>query len=687
MYKKIFYFLLTLIILNFSNAFAGKIKIGTEGAYPPWNTKDANGNLSGFEVELAYELCHIMKHDCEIVQQDWDGTIPALKMKKFDAIMSGMSITDERLKVINFSQGYADEVASFAVNSKQFINTIDSINFNKKLNSKEKKSISILKEFLNGKTVCVQAATIHHGFLESGIFDNIKIRTYSSFEEVGTNLLKGNCQAGLAAAIAFIDYSEKTNKNLNLIGPKFSGGHFGNGVGVGVRKEDKKLLKQFNKAIKIANKRGIIQKLSVKWFGYNSSMEGLDYIANLKQIPKVQNKILEIAKEEKPVTQKKVDNSTSEIVKKTEDIFKPDTTAIDKIKPEIIINNELIFDNPEFTLKGSVIDEGGSGNVYLFIQTTGEKRQRVNLKNGVFEISRFSLDNQEYTLTAIDGSNNKFSKKINVKIKLKNDQNLVNQYNELKPLKITKKNLKRVAIIIGIENYESTKVKALYANKDAKLFSYFANKSLGVSEPNIKLLIDDEATRLNTILALKRWLPKKIIKNETELFIFFSGHGYPAKDGAYIIPYNGDPRILEESALSQKYIINQIMKFKPKSVTMFFDACYSGQSNTGEALVAGLKPLKIVTQEGEIPKIVNIFSSSKIDQTSSTINEAKHGIFSYYLMKGLQGDADQDKNQEITNSELSKYLKKNISEEALKQNHDQEPTINTKNPNQVIMKF
>ena len=687
MNKKIFYFLLTFIIINFSNAFAGKIKIGTEGAYPPWNTKDVNGNLTGFEVELAYELCNIMKYDCEIVQQDWDGTIPALKKKKFDAIMSGMSITNERLKVINFSQGYADEVASFAVNSNQFINTIDSINFNKKLNTKEKKSISLLKDFLNGKTACVQAATIHHNFLSSGVFGNLRIRAYSSFEDVGINLLKGNCQVGLAAAIQFIDYSEKKNKNLNLIGPKFSGGPFGNGVGVGIRKEDKKLLKQFNKAIKIANDRGITQRLSVKWFGYNSSMEGLDYIANLKQTPKIENKILEVAKEEKPVTQKNVENTTSEIVKKTKDTFKPDTNTIDNIKPKIIINNDLVFDNPEFVLKGSVIDEGGSENIYLFIQTKGEKRQRVNLKNGKFEISRFSLDNQEYTLTAIDGSNNKFSKKINVKIELKNEQNLANQYDELKPLKITKKNPKRVAIIIGIENYEATKVKALYANKDAKLFSYFANKSLGVTESNIKLLIDDEATRLNTILAMKRWLPKKIIKNETELFIFFSGHGYPAKDGAYIIPYNGDPRILEESALSQKYIINQIMKFEPKSVTMFFDACYSGQSNTGEALVAGLKPLKIVAEEGTIPEIVNIFSSSKIDQTSSTIKEAKHGIFSYYLMKGLQGDADQDKNQQITNLELSKYLKKHISDEALKQNHDQEPMINTKKPNQVIMKF
>ena len=101
--------------LIIGNVSAEKIKIGTEGAYPPWNSKDASGNLIGFEVELAQELCKIMKYECTIVEQDWDGMIPALVMRKFDAIMAGMSITDERKKTITFSQGYADEVASLAV--------------------------------------------------------------------------------------------------------------------------------------------------------------------------------------------------------------------------------------------------------------------------------------------------------------------------------------------------------------------------------------------------------------------------------------------------------------------------------------------------------------------------------------------------------------------------------------------
>ena len=106
--KNIFKFFLSSIsalAILFSSAQAESIRIGTEGAYPPWNAKDESGKLIGFEVELANFLCIYMKRDCTIVEQDWDGMIPALLMRKFDAIMAGMSITAERQKTITFSQG------------------------------------------------------------------------------------------------------------------------------------------------------------------------------------------------------------------------------------------------------------------------------------------------------------------------------------------------------------------------------------------------------------------------------------------------------------------------------------------------------------------------------------------------------------------------------------------------------
>ena len=268
------------------NVSAESIKIGTEGAYPPWNSKDASGNLIGFEVELAQELCKIMKYECTIVEQDWDGMIPALVMRKFDAIMAGMSITDERKKTITFSQGYADEVASLAVmkgSSLEGMDTPEGINLSLG-GSDVKKALKTLTGALAGKTVCTQTGTIHQNFLESGDVGSVNVRTYKTQDEVNLDLTSGRCDVALAAAVAFTDYAEKSGKPVVLVGPTFSGGAFGNGVGVGLRQEaqfgsstamgkrDSQLLKDFNKAIKKARKDGKISELAIKWFGFDASM-------------------------------------------------------------------------------------------------------------------------------------------------------------------------------------------------------------------------------------------------------------------------------------------------------------------------------------------------------------------------------------------------------------------------------
>ncbi len=278
--KTILTVLASLFIIG--NVSAEKIKIGTEGAYPPWNSKDASGNLIGFEVELAQELCAIMKYECTIVEQDWDGMIPALVMRKFDAIMAGMSITAERQKTITFSQGYADEVASLAVmkgSSLEGMDTPEGINLSLG-GSDVKKALKTLTGALAGKTVCTQTGTIHQNFLESGDVGSINVRTYKTQDEVNLDLTSGRCDIALAAAVAFTDYADKSGKPVVLVGPTFSGGAFGNGVGVGIRqasdsaigKRDAKILKDFNKAINKARKQGIISKLAIKHFGFDASM-------------------------------------------------------------------------------------------------------------------------------------------------------------------------------------------------------------------------------------------------------------------------------------------------------------------------------------------------------------------------------------------------------------------------------
>ena len=269
-------------LLVIGNVYADKIRIGTEGAYPPWNSKDASGNLIGFEVELAQELCAIMKHECTIVEQDWDGMIPALLMRKFDAIMAGMSITAERQKTITFSQGYATEPATLAVmkgSSLEGMDTPAAINLDRS-SSDVKKALKTITASLSGKTVCTQTGTIHQNFLESGDVGSVNVRTYKTQDEVNLDLSSGRCDVALAAKASFIDYAEASGKAVVTVGPNLSGGAFGGGVGVGIRqggddaigKRDAKLLKDFNKAIDKARKKGIISKLAIKWFNDDVSM-------------------------------------------------------------------------------------------------------------------------------------------------------------------------------------------------------------------------------------------------------------------------------------------------------------------------------------------------------------------------------------------------------------------------------
>ena len=168
------------------------------------------------------------------------------------------------------------------------------------------------------------------------------------------------------------------------------------------------------------------------------------------------------------------------------------------------------------------------------------------------------------------------------------------------------------------------------------------------------------------------------LSRQNRSIIFYSGHGLASADrkSKYILPSNVDPDLLSRTALSRNEFFDQIISLKPKSVTIFFDTCYSGVSRDEEMLLASAKPLMIVAEdENKLPENFTIFTASKLDQISSGLKEAKHGIFSYYLMKGLEGNADTNKDLKITNGELLAYMNKNISEKALDLGRKQNPLL------------
>ena len=277
---KKFNFLLTILIaLGVSTlAFAGdwsKIKIGTEGAYPPWNGTNAAGELEGAEIDLAADLCARMNAECELVAQDWDGIIPALQNGKYDAIIAGMSITAERMEVINFSQGYANEPASFSVLKSSPLAALGAsgkVNMDA-LNDTSSALLASLKETLNGNVVGVQGSTTHENFVKQVLGDSVTMKSYDTQQNMELDLAAGRIDAALCdqgSMEAFM--ATDGGKDVIFIGPGLGGGPFGGGVGVGLRKADTDLLEMINKAIDEARADGTLAEHFTKWFGKDISM-------------------------------------------------------------------------------------------------------------------------------------------------------------------------------------------------------------------------------------------------------------------------------------------------------------------------------------------------------------------------------------------------------------------------------
>jgi octopine/nopaline transport system substrate-binding protein len=246
------------------------VRIATEGAYAPWNFTVAGGKLDGFEIELANDLCARMKVKCEIVAQDWDGIIPSLTAKKYDAIMAGMSITDERKKTIDFAGPYANSPNGLLVAKNSDLAKIPGTGQAFNLGTQQaaaEKAIEAYKPMLKGKTVGVQTSTIHSNFADKYLKGTAEIREYKTTEAHDLDLAAGRIDAVLADSTNIIGTLEKPEfKDYVMVGPSITGGLLGAGVGVGMRKGETELKKSFDEAIQAAIKDGTIKKLSEKWF-------------------------------------------------------------------------------------------------------------------------------------------------------------------------------------------------------------------------------------------------------------------------------------------------------------------------------------------------------------------------------------------------------------------------------------
>ncbi|RJG44944.1 ABC transporter substrate-binding protein [Mesorhizobium sp. DCY119] len=227
------------------------IKIGTEGAYPPFNNLTADGKLEGFDIDIANALCEEMKAKCEFVTQDWDGIIPALQAGKFDAIIASMSITPERLEKVDFSEKYYNTPSAIAV-------------------PKDSELKGVTKEDLAGKTIGVQGSTTHFNYAEKTFTDG-EVKAYPTAQEYQLDIANGRLDAVEDDIVVLSQWLDSADgaccKLLGQPSPQ-PVEIFGPGAGIAVRKGDA-LAAEFSAAIKAIRANGKYKEINDKYFKFD----------------------------------------------------------------------------------------------------------------------------------------------------------------------------------------------------------------------------------------------------------------------------------------------------------------------------------------------------------------------------------------------------------------------------------
>ena len=235
-----------------------QIRLASEGAYPPFNTIGADGTLAGFDIDVGNALCAEMKAKCTWVKQEWDGMIPALNARKFDAIVASMSITEERQKQVDFSDKYyATPLGLVVRKGSSLMPTTDS---------------------LQGRKVGVQRGTVADNFATKFWEPKgVSVVRYAKQDESYLDLTSGRLDAALADALeadgGFLTKPE--GAGYAFVGGRMFGATpeeravIGEGVGVAVRKKDPDLKEQLNKAIAAIRANGTYDSLRKKYFDYD----------------------------------------------------------------------------------------------------------------------------------------------------------------------------------------------------------------------------------------------------------------------------------------------------------------------------------------------------------------------------------------------------------------------------------
>ncbi|MBI4823824.1 MAG: tetratricopeptide repeat protein [Nitrospirae bacterium] len=240
-----------------------------------------------------------------------------------------------------------------------------------------------------------------------------------------------------------------------------------------------------------------------------------------------------------------------------------------------------------------------------------------------------------------------------------------------------KPNKNAYAIVIGIEEYRQKLPKADFAAHDAKTVSEYLTNVMGYSGENVVTLLNDHATMSDFVKYFEKWLPNRVEKGAT-IFVYYSGHGAPdPKAGeAYLVPYDGDPTFIVETGYPLKRLYESLGRLEAEVVIVALDSCFSGGGGRS-VLAKGTRPLVITMDNSMVlSQKIAVLSASGGAEISSTYDEKGHGLFTYFMLRGLKGEADVNRNGSIEIGELFGYLKPEVERIARRlYNNEQTPQL------------
>jgi len=244
------------------------------------------------------------------------------------------------------------------------------------------------------------------------------------------------------------------------------------------------------------------------------------------------------------------------------------------------------------------------------------------------------------------------------------------------PPKTKMSNPNALAVVIGVENYQYVP-DATYAYNDAEVFREYLSETLGFKKQRIKIATNSKATQaeFSKLLGPNGWMARNIVKGKSDIVVYFSGHGISnQKDQSTgILPFDVDPNYAIGLPISKLY--SDLSNMGAKSITIYLDACFTGQTRDSKMLIADARPIIITPKKGNVPSNMTVFSASSGSQISGALKEKEHGLFTYYLLKGMSGDADTNKDKSIQLNELSSYVSKNVKDQAAINGREQTPEL------------